>query len=380
MRIAQIAPIGERVPPKKYGGTERVVYSLTEELVKRGHEVTLFASGDSKTSAILISVYPTSLRESHLEDFYGANYWSMLNIGNAYMRQDKFDIIHDHNEHLSLPTANLATTPVVMTLHGAFSAQSKKLYETLNNVNFITISKSQAIPAPGLNYVGNVYHGMDMRHYPFSRENDGYLLFVGRINPEKGVHHAITVAEYLGLPLIIAAKLDNSRTEQTYYKEMIEPRLTEQIRWVGEVGEDERNRLMSRALCILHPVTWREPFGLTLIEAMACGCPIVAFNRGSIPEIVVNGKTGFVVEDEIEMIEAVKRIFEIKRRDCRNHALDNFSAEKMADGYESIYKKVLAMKEKEKSKSISMHNGNGHAVTRKIRKIKKDEKGIPLAQ
>jgi glycosyltransferase involved in cell wall biosynthesis len=362
MKIAQIAPIGERVPPKKYGGTERVVHALTEELVKRGHEVTLFASGDSQTSAKLVSVFPTSLRESHYEDFYGTNFWSMLNIGNAYLKQDKFDIIHDHNEHFSLPTANLATTPVVMTLHSAFNSQNKKLYETLNNVNFVSISHSQAIPAPSLNYVGNVHHGMDMRHYRFSRENDGYLLFVGRMNPEKGVHHAVAVAEYLGLPLIIAAKLDKSRIEQEYYKKMIEPRLNDQIRWIGEVAEDERNKLMSRALCMLHPVTWREPFGLTLIEAMACGAPVVAFNRGSIKEIIFDKKTGYVVEDEIEMIEAIKQIDKIKRIDCRNHALENFSAERMADGYEAIYEKVLADSKKKKVDK----NGNGY-VTEKVR-------------
>lgn len=346
MRIAQVAPLIERVPPKKYGGTERVVSALTEELIKRGHEVTLFASGDSITSAKLVSVIPRSVREMDIEDIYGANYFSMLNIGVAYEKQNEFDIMHDHNAHSSLPTANLSVTPVVMTAHGVFNIYNKQIYERLRNPYIVTISEAQKVPAPNLNYIGTVHNGLNMKHYPFSKDHDGYLLFAGRISAEKGVHYAIEVAENLNLPLIIAAKLDEY--DVPYFKQHIEPRLSENIRWIGEVTEPERNRLMSNALCFLDPVQWREPFGLTLIEAAACGAPVVAFRRGSIPEIVVNGKTGFIVEDVEEMIEAVKRVNTIKRSNCRKHALTHFSAERMADGYEEVYRKILSQKHSEK--------------------------------
>ncbi len=339
MKIAQIAPIAERVPPKKYGGTERVVSALTEELVRRGHEVTLFASGDSITKAKIESVYPRGLREAHLKDIYGINHWSLLNIGLAYELQDDFDIIHDHNAPISLPTANIASTPVVVTMHNAFNADNRKLFQTLRGANIVTISQSQLYPIPNINHAGTVYNGLAMEHYPFSEENDGYLLFVGRISMEKGTHFAIEAAQQLDKRLIIAAKLENG--DRAYFKEYVEPRLSERIQWVGEVDEEERNKLMSRALCLLHPVTWREPFGLVLIEAMACGTPVVGFNRGAIPEVVKTGVTGYVVEDLEGMIDAVNAIDSINRAACRAHALENFSDKKMADGYEAVYKKIL---------------------------------------
>lgn len=345
MKIAQIASFGERVPPKKYGGTERFVYTLTEGLVERGHNVTLFASGDSVTSAKLISVYPKSLRESNFRNPYEAGNIPMLNIGKAYSMQHEFDIIHDHNGYMSLPSATLATTPVIMTLHGAILPDAKRLYEGLNNQNnpvFVSVSYSQRKPAPNLNYVSNIYHGINLEDYPFSNEEEGYLLFVGRINEEKGVHHAIEVAEFLDMPLVIAAKLDNC--DVPYFKEYIEPRLSDKITWVGEVTSRVRNKLMTKALCFLHPVTWREPFGLAIIESMACGTPVIAFNKGSIPEIVRHGKTGFVAEDVSEMIEYVRRVKEIKRKDCRIHVEKNFSAERMVLEYESVYRKILNLR------------------------------------
>lgn len=367
MKIAQIANISERVPPKKYGGTERVIYALTEELVHRGHDVTLFASGDSLTSARLVSVYHLSLREAKMADPYGLNPLALQNLGHAYIRQDEFDIIHDHSWLISLPTANLSKTPVVMTVHGAFDLNNRKLFETMTNINYVTISKAQAIPMPNLNYAGTVYNGLNMETYPFSDEHEGYLLYVGRIAMDKGTHYAIDVAQYLNKPLIIAAKLDPA--DQQYYKQYIEPRLSEQIRWVGEVTEEERNRLMSKALCFLHPVTWREPFGLTLIEAMACGAPVVAFKRGAIPEIVKNGKTGFVVEDVDEMIVAVSNIEKISREDCRKHALKNFNAKRMADEYEKIYYKIL-----EEKITNSVKKNGFHPISSSVSTLPLEEK------
>ncbi len=338
MKIAQLAPIAERVPPKKYGGTERVVHALTEELVKRGHEVTLFATGDSETTAKLESVYPRALREAKFKDIYGTNDLTMLHIGQAFELQDEFDIIHDHMVPMTLPTANLATTPVVATMHGPFTSENRRLFEMLRGPNIVTVSQAQLYPLPNINHAGTVLHGLPMQHYPFSAEHDGYLLYVGRISIEKGVHYALDVAQVLDKRLILAAKVEP--TDRAYFKEYIEPRLSDRIEWIGEVDEAQRNKLMSRAQAFLHPVVFREPFGLTLIEAMACGCPVIAFNRGAIPEIIKTGVTGFVVEDVEGMIDALHNIERIDRAACRDHALTNFSVEKMTDGYEAIYKKL----------------------------------------
>jgi glycosyltransferase involved in cell wall biosynthesis len=339
MKIAQLAPIAERVPPKKYGGTERVVWALTEELIKRGHEVTLFATGDSQTSAKLESVYPRALREAKFKDPYGSNNLTMLHMGLAYELQDEFDIIHDHLAPLSLPTANLATTPVVATMHGPFSNENRRLFEMLRGPNIVTVSQSQLYPLPNINHAGTVYNGLALKDYPFSDTDEGYLLYVGRISIEKGVHYALDVAQVLDKPLILAAKVEPF--DRPYFKEYIEPRLSDRIQWIGEVDEDTRNQLMSKALAFLHPVVFREPFGLTLIEAMACGCPVIAFNRGAIPEIIKTGETGFVVEDVEGMVDALSNIKTINRAACRSHALETFSAERMADGYEKVYKKIL---------------------------------------
>lgn len=339
MKIAQIAPIVERVPPKRYGGTERVVSALTEELVRRGHEVTLFASGDSVTAANLSSVYPRGLREARIRDLYGSNNWTMLALGLAYARQGEFDIIHDHLAPLSLSTANIARTPVVMTMHGAFNGENRRLFQELRNPHIATISRAQAYPLPNINHAGTVYNGLPMEDYPFGEKPDDYLLYVGRISMEKGVHFAIDAAQALDMPLILAAKVDDS--DRPYFRDYIEPRLSERTTWIGEVDETRRNELMSKARAFLHPVIWREPFGLTLIEAMACGCPVIAFNRGSIPELIHSGTTGYVVEDLEGMIEALGAIDGIDRAACRAHALSEFSASKMTDGYEALYRELL---------------------------------------
>jgi glycosyltransferase involved in cell wall biosynthesis len=303
--------------------------------------VTLFASGDSITKAKLESVYPRSLREARLKDIYGANLFTLLNIGLAYEMQDEFDIIHDHALPYSLPTANIATTAVVATMHGAFTPENRRIFQTLTSAHIVTVSTSQSYPVPTLNYAGTVYNGLPMEHYPFSDTHDGYLLYVGRIAMEKGVHYAIETAQQLNIPLIIAAKLD--LVDRPYFKEYIEPHLSDEIQWIGEVDEVKRNELMSKAMCFLHPVIWREPFGLTLIEAMACGCPVVAFDRGSIPEIIKHGETGFVVQDIEAMLDAVGNIRAIDRKKCREHALANFNAAKMADGYEAVFRKILGI-------------------------------------
>ena len=347
MRIAQIAPVIEKVPPKKYGGTERMVYALTEELVKRGHEVTLFASGDSKTSAKLFPLFPTAVREMGVEDLYGCNWARLLGAGLPYNFQDQFDIIHDHNEPLSVPIANLSTTPVVMTLHSLFSPGSRKLYEKMRNPYLISISRAQIPPEADVNHIETIHHGYDIQQYPFSETADDYLLFVGRISPEKGLHNAIAAAKKLRKQLVIAAKLDLK--DMKYFKERIEGELSDQILWIGEVNDEERNRLMANALCFLHPIEWSEPFGLTLIEAMACGTPVVAFGHGSIPEIVKDRETGYVVSSIEEMVTAIKQIGKIDRWACRKHVLDNFTVSRMAEDYELVYEAILQGKYSQKN-------------------------------
>lgn len=340
LKIAQIAPIWYRIPPKEYGGTERVVSALTEELVRRGHDVTLFATEDSKTSAELFSIYPKGLNESGLnKNLLKANAIIMRHVGNAYKMQDKFDVIHDHLGFLNLPAANFSKKPVVVTLHGKITPDSRKLLETFDNPYYVSISKSQVKYFPNINIAGTVYNGLPMENYPFGESDRGYLLFVGRISKLKGVHLAIDIAKALNLPLIIAANLHNR--DLPYFNKYIKPRLSKEIQWIGQVNEKERNRLMTGAICLLNPVTWKEPFGITMIEAMACGCPVVAFNRGSIPEVIKDGKVGFVVDDLGEMITAVRRIKDIDRTKCRNYAISNFSARRMADGYEEIYYRVV---------------------------------------
>lgn len=340
LKIAMIGPIAERVPPKKYGGTERVVYALTEELIKRGHKVTLFASGDSKTSATLESIYPMALREAKLRDPHGLNEWTILHLLNAYKKGAAFDLIHDHNSVFGLPIAEFVQTPTVITIHGAISASNRRLFESVTKPHLVTISKSQGKPFQNIKFAANVYNGASFVNYPFKSRQKGYLLFVGRISMEKGVHLAIDAALDLNLPLIIAAKLDV--VDIKYFREYIEPRLSDKlIKWVGEVDEKQRNKLMSEAMCMLHPVTWREPFGMTLIEAMACGCPVIAFNNGSIPEVIINGETGFIVEDLEEMVNAILQIKKINRKTCRVHAISNFNSKRMTDSYEELYLKIL---------------------------------------
>lgn len=340
LRIAQIAPIAEKVPPDKYGGTERIVSVLCDGLVERGHDVTLFASGDSKTRANLKYCVEKSLRDISINNRYGTNELTMLHAGVAYSFQDDFDIIHDHLGNLSIAAANLATRPVLMTLHGEMNENCQRLYQSLRNPYLVSISKSQRNRALFLNHVATIYHGLNFENFPTSRRSQRNLLFVGSIQMEKGVHFAIDVAQKLKMPLIIAAKTND--VEKPYFEKYIKPRLRGgYVRIIGEVDEKTRNQLMSEAYCFLNPVTWQEPFGLVMIEAMACGCPVIAFNQGSIPEVVSDGKTGFVVEDVSEMLQKVKLIDKIDRAYCSRYAREKFNAQKMIDAYEEVYWQVL---------------------------------------
>lgn len=344
MKIAQIAPPIEAVPPKKYGGTERVVSTLTEELVRRGHEVTLFASGDSETSANLVSACPIGLREAFPDDCMKRVLHSQLHVGQAYAMQSEFDVIHDHTSLFGAGLANLSSTPVLMTLHGAINEIGKKHFTLFQNPSLVPISNAQKSFAPGLNYTDTIYNGINFDGYPYGEKAEPFLLFVGRICPEKGVHIAIEVAEKTGLPLIIAAKYEPT-INKDYFEKLIKPKLSEKIQWIGEVDAETRNELFSKALVSLHPVTWPEPFGLTLAEAMACGCPVIAFNQGSIPEVIWNEKTGFVVSNAQEMVTAVGKIETISRDFCRMYSRSAFNAKRMTDRYEEQYLKLVQEKQ-----------------------------------
>lgn len=340
MKIAQIAPIVERIPPRKYGGTERVISALTEELVRRGHDVTLFASGDSITGATLSSICPRSLREAGIIGEREKNGWTLRHIGAAYSRAKEFDIIHDHCGVFSLPTAELSPTPVVQTMHGAFFDHNIHVFQSLRKTHIVTISKDQGSGLDQMNMAGTIYNGLHMEHYPFSERPGNYLLYVGRITPQKGTHIAVQLAAELKMPLILAAKLEPD--QQRYFDQDVAPYLSKNIQWIGEVNEAERNKLMSEAMCFLHPGLWREPFGLTLIEAMACGCPVVALRRGSIPEIIQDGKTGFIAESIEHMAALIPQTASLHRRYCRQYSLGTFSAKKMVDEYEKLYKLLTA--------------------------------------
>ena len=337
MRIAQLAALIERVPPKRYGGIERFVHYLTEELIRRGHDVTLLATADSVTKGKLVSSAPHPLREMHVADTAS---FTLLNVAKAYNNAKDFDIIHNQLDYYALPTAHFSPTPTVTTLHGPVTIENKHIYEEYKDSNFVSISNYQRKKGNHLNWRATIHHGIPIEDFPYNGRPKDYLLFVGRISLEKGTHIAMDVAIALNKKLVIAAKLDKADVD--YFNKYVAPRLyNENIHWVGEVDDQERNKLMSEALCILHPVTWPEPFGFTMIEAMATGCPVVAFKEGSIPEVVADKKTGFVVEKGKDMIKAVNKIGKISRRECRRHVEKNFNLKRMVDAYEKLYDEIV---------------------------------------
>lgn len=341
MRIAQIAPLWERVPPPTYGGTELVVSLLTEELVRRGHEVTLFASGDSMTQAMLQSVHPRALRLDKMVKEYGI--YEMLQLGQVYERAGEFDIIHSHMGCAALPYAPLVKTPTVHTLHGIFTPDNEKMFVHARKQPFVSISYAQRESRLGLNCVATVYNGVDTSTYTFYPQpsDPPYLAFLGRISPEKGTHHAIEIAKRSGMRLKIAGKVD--AVDVDYYESQIKPYIDgNQIEYLGEANHNQKNVLMGNAIATLFPITWREPFGLVMIESMVSGTPVIAMNLGSTSEVIADGRTGFLCQSVDECVAALDRIGEIDRQTCRNHVETNFSAERMTDGYEAVYRQILA--------------------------------------
>lgn len=341
MRIAQVAPLWERVPPPAYGGIELVVSLLSDELVRRGHEVTLFASGDSVTLARLEAVHPRAIRLDPSVKEYGI--YEMWHLSKVYERSDEFDVIHSHMGCAALPYSKLVKTPTVHTLHGIFTPDNRKLYSYAKEQPYVSISNTQRDSELGLNCVATVYNGIDVSSHKFFPQADEppYLAFLGRMSPEKGPHHAITIAKATGLPLKLAGKVDVVDVE--YFETQIKPHVDgEQIQFLGEANHEQKNRLMGRAMATLFPITWREPFGLVMVESMAAGTPVVAINLGAATEVIAHGETGFICNSIEECIAAVQNIPQIDRLACREHVLNHFSTKQMVDGYEAVYQQVMA--------------------------------------
>jgi glycosyltransferase involved in cell wall biosynthesis len=343
MKIAQIAPLWERVPPPAYGGIELVVGLLTDELVRRGHEVTLFASGDSLTLAKLISVHPRALRlDSSIRD---SSIYEFLQLASVYEKAADFDIIHSHMGVATLTSANLVTTPTVHTLHGIFTPDNEKIFKHCRKQPYITISNSQREPRLGLNYVDTVYNGIDVSSYEFYPQpiEPPYLAFLGRMSPEKGPHLAIEIAKKTGWRLKIAGKVDLVDLE--YFDQKIKPHIDgKQIEYLGEANHRQKNELMGGAYATLFPITWREPFGLVMVESMASGTPVIAIQMGSAAEVIVDGKTGFLCNNVEECINSIDKVSNLNRDVCRQYVEENFSVQQMTNGYEAVYQQIIGEK------------------------------------
>ena len=341
MRIAQIAPLYESVPPKLYGGTERVVAHLSNALVERGHAVTLFASGDSKTWAQLVPCRDMALRLD--EDLCWDLPAHLAMLATVREMADQFDILHFHLDCHHFPLFDDLAERTLTTLHGRQDIKDlASLYFHYPYFPLVSISDGQRLPSPNLRWIRTINHGYPKSQYAFSPEAaGGYLAFLGRIAPEKGVDKAILIAERVGLPLRIAAKIDFA--DRGYFKEQIAPLLTASAKadYIGEIGETEKEAFLGGALAVLFPIDWPEPFGLVMIEAMACGTPVIAFKRGSVPEIIDHGVTGFVVETVEEAVEAAKEAASLDRGQIRKAFERRFTAEVMAMGYEQAYQDVL---------------------------------------
>jgi glycosyltransferase involved in cell wall biosynthesis len=350
MRIAQVAPPFESVPPAAYGGTERVVATLTDELVRRGHDVTLLASGDSRTSARLIRTVDRALwhRDPPYQDL--APFWP-ITLGCLAEHLHEFDLIHNHLDFWTYPLARVAPCPVVTTLHGRLDLpELQPLYRVFSDVPLVSISDAQRAPVAFANWVATIYHGIELDQFTFDPHPQGYLAFLGRISPEKGLDTAIRVAQRSGVPLKIAARKPlqfardpNVRQDWRYFNEVIQPLLgADGVEFIGEVGGREKDAFLGGAAALLFPITWPEPFGLVMVEALACGTPVLALSEGSVPEVIRHGRTGYLCDTEDELVAAVSRIRAIDRAACRAEAERRFSPGAMAAQYEQVYSRLLS--------------------------------------
>lgn len=344
LRIAQIAPLWVRIPPKKYGGIELIIYHLANKLVERGHKVTLFASGDSITKGKLFSIRKHPLLDDGIK--WTDQAFTLMNIAEAFQRQDQFDIIHCHNDFYDLYFADFSKTPTVHTMHNPLHAVKpinprREVLRRYKHLNFVTISKSQRLLADvNLHVTKTVYNGIDVKSFKFVKRPQNHYLWIARVDKYKGIGNAITAAERTKEKLVLAGRLDY--TQRDYFQKEIKPHLDgRRIRFIGEIGGAQKNAFFGSGKALLYPIEWPEPFGLVMVEAMACGTPVIAFRRGSVPEVVKNGVTGFVVDTIPEMIRAMKKIDTIDRKKCREWVEKKFSIDVMVDGYEEVYEKIL---------------------------------------
>jgi len=355
MRIAQVSPLYESVPPSCYGGTERIVSFLTEELVRLGHDVTLFASGDSRTAAELVAVCPEALRLSPARDKLCQHIYLMEQVAR---RAHEFDLIHWHIDYLHFPLSRRLKTPHLTTLHGRLDLpELSVVYDEFGDMPVVSISHSQREPLPQAWWFGNVYHGIPGGSAEIKQTSDGYLAFLGRICPEKRVDRAIEIAKAVNRPLKIAAKVDPA--DRDYFKQEIEGLLEHPlIEFLGEIGDDEKPRFLGEAAALLFPIDWPEPFGLVMIESMARGTPVIAFRHGSVPEIIDHGLTGFVVDDMEAAVECTKRVGELDRRAIRAVFEERFSATRMVLDYLELYENLCYIPRIPRSagNSISPHD------------------------
>jgi glycosyltransferase involved in cell wall biosynthesis len=337
MRIAQVAPLYESVPPRYYGGTERVVWALTEELVRRGHDVTLYASADSLTSARLISGPPQALR---LATSHDALAYHVLQLEHLMREIQRYDVVHFHTDHIQYLMARRMTTPSLTTLHGRLDSQDLvPLFREFAEMPVVSISDAQREPLPWLNWQGTILHGLPADEFRVHERPGGYLAFMGRISPEKRVDRAIRIAQRVGMPLKIAAKLDPVDAD---YFESLSPLFADPlVDFLGEIGQSRKNDFLGNAAALLFPIDWPEPFGLVMIEAMACGTPVIAYRDGSVPEVVDDGVTGFVVDDLDAAVEAVGKLANLSRAKVRQVFESRFSAERMTHEYLAIYERLV---------------------------------------
>jgi glycosyltransferase involved in cell wall biosynthesis len=339
MKIAQVSPLYESVPPKLYGGTERVVSYLTEELVRQGHDVTLFASGDSVTRARLVPCSPRSLRldEGCIDQL--AHHYVMLE--KVFQQADDFDMVHFHIDYMHFPLSSRYELPQVTTLHGRLDIPDLvPLYEQFMDMPVVSISNSQRAPLPWLNWVGTVYHGLPENLYTLHESRGDYLAFLGRISPEKRVDRAIEIAKRVDMKLRIAAKVSDA--DRAYFEQEIEPLLDHPlVEYIGEIGETDKDEFLGNAYAMLFPIDWPEPFGIVMTEAMACGTPTIAYRHGSVPEVLDDGITGYLCKNLDEAVRAVERAANFDRRRCRAVFEERFSARRMAHDYLDLYRETL---------------------------------------
>lgn len=339
MKIAILSPIHWRTPPRKYGGYEIIASYITEGMVKRGHNVTLYATGDSLTSGQLRWVCPRPIEE---DLSLNSKAYQYLHSAMPFEDAQEYDIIHNHYDAYPLVFSKLVTTPVVTTIHGFTNADVVKIYQKYSNTSYVSISFADRQHAPDLDYIANIHHGIPIEEYEFNERPEDYFCFLGRICADKGIHLSIKIAEKLGVKLKLAGLI--SPENKDFFEKEVKPHLSSQIEYLGEISNEEKRTLLHHARGFLHLNTYPEGFGIPLIEAMACGTPVIGMNQGSISEIIEDKKTGFVVTTTDEAEEAIKKIEQISRKSCRERVEKYFSLERMLTDYEEVYQKIIKIR------------------------------------